>query len=432
MPQEHFIIKGGHSLKGKVRLSGAKNAATKMLVASLFTDQEMTLENCPDLGDVQITMELCQAVGSKIVREGGKLKIRTPKITNYRVKKQTRKNRIPILALPPLLHRFKKAELPIVGGDKIGARPVDFHLNALKEMGANIEETGSSYKAEAKQLIGKKINLPYPSVGATENIILAGCLAKGKTIISNAAVEPEIIDLIKMLQKMGAIIEPGTNRKIYIQGVEKLDGTTHYILPDRNEAVSFAVMAIATDGDIFIEQAQQESLISFLNAIRRIGAGFEVKKNGIRFFKKQKLNFIELETDTYPGFMTDWQQPITVLLTQAEGASVIHETVYEDRFGYTKQLNKMGADITVFTKCLGEKSCRFNEQGHPHSAVIKGPTPLHGEELRVENIRAGCAHVIAALIADGESKIYGIEHLDRGYENFENKLLSIGAKVKRV
>ncbi len=430
--EQCFVIQGGHSLKGEVRLGGAKNAATKMLVASLLTDQQVTLENCPDLGDVQITAELCRAVGGKIIREGNRVKIKTPKITNHRVKKQTRKNRIPILALPPLLHRFKKAELPIVGGDKIGARPVDFHLNALKAMGANIKETETSYKAEAKQLTGANIKLPYPSVGATENIILAGSLAKGKTIISNAAVEPEIIDLIKMLQKMGAIIELGTDRKIYIQGVEKLHGTTHYILPDRNEAVSFAVMAIATDGDIFIKQAQQESLISFLNAIRRIGGEFKVEHGGIRFFRSRKLKPIELETDTYPGFMTDWQQPITVLLTQADGTSVIHETVYEDRFGYTRQLNKMGADITVFTKCLGEKSCRFNEQGHPHSAIIKGPTPLHGEKLKVENIRAGCAHVIAALIAKGESRIFGIEHLDRGYENFEKKLLSVGAKVTRV
>jgi len=430
--KEHFLIQGGHPLKGEVRLSGAKNAATKMLVASLLTDEQVVLDNCPDLGDVQITAELCQAVGSKISRQGRKIKIKTPEITNYRVKKQTRKNRIPILALPPLLHRVKKAELPIVGGDKIGARPVDFHLNALKAMGASIKETKTSYQAEAKQLVGANIKLPYPSVGATENIILAGALAKGKTIISNAAVEPEIVDLIKMLQNMGAIVELGTNRKIYIQGVEKLRGVTHYVLPDRNEAVSFAVMAIATNGNIFIKQAQQDSLISFLNAIRRIGGEFKVKNGGIEFFRSGKLKSIELETDTYPGFMTDWQQPITVLLTQADGASVIHETVYEDRFGYTRQLNKMGADITVFTKCLGEKPCRFNEQGHPHSAVIKGPTPLHGEKLTVKNIRAGCAHVIAALIAKGKSEIYGIEHLDRGYENFEKKLLSVGAKVKRI
>jgi len=427
-----FIIEGGYPLRGKIRLSGTKNAATKMLIASLLTDEEVILENCPDLGDVQITAELCQIVGGKIKREGNTLKIQTPKITNHRVKELSRKNRIPILALSPLIHRFGKGEVPIVGGDKIGPRPVNFHVNALQQMGADIQETKSSYKARADKLKGTNIELSYPSVGATENIILAGVLAKGKTIISNAAVEPEILDLIKMLQKMGAIIELGTNRKIYIEGVEKLYGTTHYILPDRNEAVSFAVMAIATNGDIFIEEAPQENLITFLNAIRKVGGEFKVEKNGIRFFRKSDLKPIELETDTHPGFMTDWQQPLVVLLTQANGTSVVHETVYEDRFGYTEELKKMGADITVFPKCLGEISCRFQEKSHPHSAVIKGPTPLKGAEIEIENIRAGCAHVIASLIAKGESKICGIEHLDRGYENFEEKLLSLGAKLKRI
>lgn len=429
---QQFIIQGGYPLKGKIRLSGAKNAATKMMVASLLTDEEVILENCPDLGDTQITAELCKMVGSEIKREGNTLKIKTPKITNHRVKELSRKNRIPILALSPLLHRTGEAEVPIVGGDKIGPRPVNFHVDSLKEMGAKIEETESSYQAKAEKLKGVTIELPYPSVGATENIILAGTLAKGRTIVINAAVEPEILDLIKLLQKMGAIIELGANRKIYIEGVEKLHGATHHILPDRNEAVSFATMAIATDGDITVEDAQQINLITFLNTIRKIGGEFEIKKDSIRFFRAGKLKPIEVETDTHPGFMTDWQQPLVVLLTQANGTSVIHETVYEDRFGYTKELNKMGADITVFTKCLGEKSCRFNERNHPHSAVIKGPTPLHGIEMTICDIRAGCAHVIASLIAKGESKISGIEHLDRGYENFEGKLLSLGARMKRV
>lgn len=432
MDNQSFIIEGGHPLKDRIRLSGAKNAATKMMVASLLTDEEVVLENCPDLGDVQITVELCQMVGSKIKRDGNVLKIHTPKITNHRVKELSRKNRIPILALSPLLHRIGKAEVPIVGGDKIGPRPVNFHINSLEQMGAKIKETDSSYVAQADKLKGVNIELDYPSVGATENIILAGVLAKGSTVISNAAVEPEILDLIKMLQKMGAIIELGANRKIYIEGVNKLYGTTHRILPDRNEAVSFAVMAIATNGDIVVEDAQQINLITFLNTIRRIGGEFEVEKDAIRFFRAGKLRPVEIETDTHPGFMTDWQQPIVVLLTQANGTSIVHETVYEDRFGYTNDLNKMGADITVFTKCLGEVPCRFKEKNHPHSAVIKGPTLLKGIEMEICDIRAGCAHVIAALIAKGESKISGIEHLERGYEDFEKKLLSLGAKIKRV
>ena len=419
-------------MKGRIRLSGAKNASTKMLIASLLTDEECVFENCPDLNDVRITAEICEMIGSKIERKEGILKIKTAEIINHRVKELNRKNRISILALSPLLHRFGKAEVPIVGGDKIGPRPVNFHINALKEMGAEIEEIGDSYVAKTNGLKGVNVELPYPSVGATENIILAAVLAKGRTKIFNAAVEPEIIDLIKLLQKMGAIIELGTDRKICIEGVERLHGANHYIMPDRNEAVSFAIMAIATNGDIFIEEAQQEVLITFLNTIKKIGAEFKVEKDGIRFFRDGDLKPIELETDTHPGYMTDWQQPLVVLLTQANGISVIHETVYEDRFGYTDELRKMGAEITVFSKCLGEIPCRFNGKNHPHSAVIKGSTPLKGIEMQICDIRAGCAHVIASLIASGQSKISGIEHLDRGYENFEKKLLSLGAKVKRI
>ncbi|MBU4284747.1 UDP-N-acetylglucosamine 1-carboxyvinyltransferase [Patescibacteria group bacterium] len=429
---QQFIIEGGYSLKGRIRLSGAKNASTKMLIASLLTDEECVFENCPDLNDVRITAEICEMIGSKIERKEGILKIKTAEIINHRVKELNRKNRISILALSPLLHRFGKAEVPIVGGDKIGPRPVNFHINALKEMGAEIEEIGDSYVAKTNGLKGVNVELPYPSVGATENIILAAVLAKGRTKIFNAAVEPEIIDLIKLLQKMGAIIELGTDRKICIEGVERLHGANHYIMPDRNEAVSFAIMAIATNGDIFIEEAQQEVLITFLNTIKKIGAEFKVEKNGIRFFRDGDLKPIELETDTHPGYMTDWQQPLVVLLTQANGISVIHETVYEDRFGYTDELRKMGAEITVFSKCLGEIPCRFNGKNHPHSAVIKGSTPLKGIEMQICDIRAGCAHVIASLIASGQSKISGIEHLDRGYENFEKKILSLGAKVKRI
>ena len=403
-----------------------------MIIATLLTDQECILENCPDLGDVQITTELCQAIGSRISRKGNTLKIHTPKITTFRVKGQSRKNRIPILALSPLLHRVGRAEVPMVGGDKIGPRPINFHLNALKQMGADIKETKTGYKAKAGKLKGDQIKLAYPSVGATENIILAGVLSKGKTIISNVAIEPEVLYLIEMLQKMGAIIELGTNRKIYIEGVERLHGVSHYIFPDRNEAVSFAIMAVATDGDIFIEKAQQRDLITFLNVLRKIGGEFKIEKNGIRFFRKDRLKPIKLETDTHPGFMTDWQQPLVVLLTQADGISIIHETVYEERFGYTEELRKMGADIKIFTKCLGEKPCRFQGKNHFHSAIIKGPTPLKGVKIKIENIRAGCAHIIAALIAKGESEISGIEHINRGYENFEEKLLSLGAKIRRI
>lgn len=415
-----------------MRLAGAKNAATKVMVASLLTDEPCVLRNMPQIGDVKITAELCESIGSNLVMTGNEVRVHTPEIKNFKVVSLSRRNRIPILALGPLLARVGQAEIPYLGGDAIGPRPVDIHLEGLTMMGAKIEVRDNSYFASAPQgLKGAKISLRYPSVGATENIILAAVLAKGRTVIQNAAVEPEIIDLIKMLQKMGAIIELGTNRMIAIEGVKKLSGVTHAILPDRNEAVSFACLAVATGGNVLVEEARQEDLITFLNALRRIGGEYAVEKDGIRFWRSGELRAAEVETDTHPGFMTDWQQPFTVLLTQARGMSVIHETVYEDRFGYAKDLNSMGARITVSTECRGELFCRFKGGQCNHSAIIEGPTKLKAAKLTVRDLRSGIAHIIAALIAEGESVIEGAEEIERGYERIDERLKMLGADVRR-
>ncbi len=429
---EHFIVTGGKPIEGTVKLAGAKNAATKILVASLLTDEECVLENFPDIGDTRIVIELCKILGSDVAVDGSTVTIRTKAITNTKVETLSRKNRIPILALGPLLTRAGEGEVPIVGGDKIGPRPVDMHVEALKLLGADVETTEHSYKARAPHgLKGTEITLKYPSVGATEQVIMTSVLARGKTILRNAAVEPEILDLIKVLQKMGAIIELGTNRVVSIYGVEKLKGFRHRIMNDRNEAVSFACLAVATEGNIFVEGAEQEHLITFLNSIRRVGGEYDVRENGIRFWRARPLTGLKIETDTHPGFMTDWQQPFTVLLTQSEGASVVHETVYEDRFGYTKDLNFMGANIRVGNECLGDLPCRFKDSLSPHSAVITGPTKLHGRELTVPDIRAGIAHVIAAVVAEGTSTIRGIAELDRGYEQIDERLRNLGADIER-
>ncbi len=231
---------------------------------------------------------------------------------------------------------------------------------------------------------------------------------------------------------MGAIIELGANRTVYIDGVKKLRGVKHAIIPDRNEAVSFACLAAATGGTIKIKGAIQDHLITFLNALRRIGGEYEVREDGIVFWRKEPLSGTEIETDTHPGFMTDWQQPFTILLTQAKGTSVIHETVYEDRFGYVKDLNALGANIQVFSKCLGELPCRFNGLDYLHSAVIQGPTPLRGATLAVRDLRSGIAHLIAALTADGQSVIEGVEEIDRGYERIDERLKKLGAYIERT
>lgn len=422
-------------MEGEIQLAGAKNAATKMMVASILTAEPCMFENFPDIGDAKITEELCRSVGSQLDRDQNVLKIQTPKITSPKVVSLSRRNRIPILALGPLLARIGEAEVPVLGGDKIGPRPVDIHVEALTAMGAEIEVLKDRFVARAKNgLNGAKIFLRYPSVGATENTILAAVLARGRTVIQNAAVEPEVLDLIKLLQKMGAIIELGTHRTIYIDGVRALRGARHSILPDRNEAVSFACLAVATNGRVLVKGARQDDLITFLNALRKIGGEYEVSENGITFWRAVPgmLRPVKIETDTHPGFMTDWQQPTAVLLSQANGTSVLHETVYEDRFGYAQDLNLMGANIKVETQCLGELLCRFQGQNYYHSAIIEGPSKIHAANLTVRDLRSGIAHVIAALVADGTSTIEGVEEIDRGYERIDERLRKLGANIRRV
>jgi UDP-N-acetylglucosamine 1-carboxyvinyltransferase len=378
-------------------------------------------------------LELCGKIGAEYSFEKDRISIRTPEIKNSKIGELSQRNRLPILALGPLLSRTGEAEVPMVGGDRIGSRPVDIHLVALEKLGAEIEPKEKSIVARTAGLHGANILLRYPSVGATENTILAAVCAKGDTTITNAAIEPEIIDLIKLLQKMGAIIELGSNRQIFIEGVEKLRGAEHKILPDRLEAASFAMMALATGGEVLVEGAVQEHLISFLNAVRRLGGGYRVEPDdGIRFFREGPLRATKIETDTYPGFATDWQQPLAVLLTQANGDSIIHETVHEDRFGYAEDLIRMGAHIDLETKCLGNLPCRFQGKMFRHSAVIYGPTPLKAAKLEMRDIRAGMAHIIAALIAEGESEVTGLEHIDRGYEDIDGRIRALGGDVRRV
>ncbi len=428
-------ITGGTPLHGEIRIPGAKNAASKELVACLLADAPVTLTNVPQIGEVDITAGLVEHVGAKVTREEGKVVVDASSLTSHVVTEAfSGKNRIPILLLGPLLARFGKAEVPALGGDRIGARPVDFHINALQQMGAEITTEGGATKAVAPngRLHGAVIELPYPSVGATENVMLAAVRAKGTTVIKNAAIEPEIVDLAKLLQGMGAIINLEVNRTWVIEGVETLHGATHRIVPDRIVAGSFAVAAAITKGDVTMTGINQEDMLSFLNALRRTGVPFEVQENKLRVTAPKTLKPMVLETDVHPGFMTDWQQPFVTLLTQANGVSIVHETVYESRFGYTDALNQMGANITIHTNCLGSKECRFKHRNHPHSAVIVGPTPLKAANVDIPDLRAGFSYLIAALIAEGTTRMTGIEHIERGYENIVEKMQSLGAKIEKA
>ena len=439
---EVLKITGGTPLKGSVKAAGAKNAITKLLVASLLSDKRCVFYNVPDIGEVEITVNLCTEIGMIVHwdREAGIMEVHTPELkTSYIPQRFSGSNRIPILMIGALLGRTEEDIIvPTVGGCEIGKRPVDFHIEALEKLGASIEyrtmkKEGAYFASAHHGLVGTLIQLPFPSVGATENTILAAVRARGTTIIRNAAMEPEIIDLILFLQKLGAIITVDVDRSIRIQGTRRFYEVEHTVISDRIEAASLGMAAIATKGNVFVEGAQHQHMITFLNKLREIGGGFSVKNDGIQFFYDGPLQGgIHLETDVHPGFLTDWQQPFVILLTQATGSSVVHETVYENRFGYAETLQEMGAEISLFRQCLGSKQCRFNAHSFNHSVVVKGPSPLTGKEIVIPDLRAGFAYVMAAMIAEGSSIISGVKFLDRGYERITEKLSSLGADIQRI
>lgn len=439
--EEVLQIKGGTPLIGEVKAAGAKNAMTKLLVASLLSDKRCIFYNVPNIGDVEVTVALCQEIGMQVSwdKEAGILECQTKELkTSYIPQRFSGSNRIPILMIGALLGRTEEdIIIPTVGGCRIGTRSVEFHIEALRQLGASIElrsmKRESAYFAHAHNgLQGAVIHLPYPSVGATENTILAAVTARGTTIIKNAAIEPEIVDLILFLQKLGAHVTLDVDRTIRIQGTRKFYEVEHTVLYDRIEAASFGMAAIGTKGRVLVKGAEHLNMITFLNKIRELGGGFSIKKDGIEFYYDGPLQGgLHLETDVHPGFMTDWQPPFVVLLTQAAGSSIVHETVYENRFGFTETLRDMGADISLFKQCLGGKQCRFISHSFYHSIAVKGTTPLCGKKIAIPDLRAGFAYLMASLMAHDESELTGLQFLDRGYENLVSKLTSLGADVQR-
>ncbi|WP_201456653.1 UDP-N-acetylglucosamine 1-carboxyvinyltransferase [Chlamydia sp. 17-3921] len=428
---------GGNSLNGEVRIAGAKNATTKLLVASLLSTQKSILRNIPDIGDVRLTVNLCKSLGSQVSwdKDAEIIEIQTPKIHLSRVSSTfSHINRIPILLFGALLTRCPEGiHVPILGGDAIGARALNFHLEGLQQLGAEVSLDADGYYARAPHgLIGAYINLPYPSVGATENLILASACAKGRTIIKNAALEVEILDLILFLQKAGVEITTDNDRTLEIFGAEEFHNVDHTVISDKIEAASFGMAAVLTGGRVFVKNAKQDLMIPFLKTLRSIGGGFTVSDTGIEFFQERSLKGgVVLETDVHPGFLTDWQQPFAVLLSQAEGSSVIHETVHENRLEYLKGLQQMGANCQLFHQCLSSKACRYTTGNYPHSAVIHGATPLRASHLVIPDLRAGFAYIMAALIVErGVSLIENVHLLDRGYYNWVEKLQSLGAKFR--
>ncbi len=444
---QKFIIEGGVPLKGQVQISGAKNAAIKMVAASLLTSNEVVLENIPRIDDVGVVVKIVENLGVKTEFLDEKvLGLRADEIFSYEVPHSLGvSSRSAIITVGPLLARFGEVTIPEPGGCRIGLRPIDRHLAALERLGAAVEHERGVYKITAPRLKGAEINFEKNTVMGTENVLLAAVLAEGETVITNAAEEPEVDDLIELLVKMGARAKRDEDkpRRIVIEGVRELKGARHRILPDRNEAVTFAVAAAATRGDVTLENVRPLDLTAFTAKLEKMEVGFDIQKQSLRVWleKGRILSPVEIETAPHPGFMTDWQQPTGVLLTQANGEGLIHETVYEDRFGYVKWLKKMGAKIKLLTPSeagmvFDPQKYNFDlpsDEGEPKAvAKIFGPTSLSGRQLQIPDLRAGAALVLAALAAEGQSEILGVEHIDRGYEKFDEKLRNLGAKIERI
>lgn len=421
-PLDKIRVIGGNPLHGIIPISGAKNAALKLMCAALLTDQSVYFENAPNaLRDIQSQTELMEYLGCTIKREGQLMAINAAKIDNLVAPYDlVRKMRTSILVLGPLLSRFGEVKVSLPGGCAIGTRPVDLHLKGMEEMGATItlENGYIDAKAPAGGLRGAKILFPKVSVGATENLLMAATLANGETILSNAAREPEIVDLGECLISMGAKIEGLGTDTIRIEGVKSLQGTRHSILPDRIEAGTYIVAAAMTGGHVKLEHARAQHLSAALGTLAQAGVKVEQSGEDIEVFRdiNTPLRGVDIMTEPYPGFPTDVQAQFMAMLTTAHGAAMVTETIFENRFMHVPELNRMGANITV--------------QGN--SAIIRGVEKLKGAEVMATDLRASVALILAGLIAEGETTVNRIYHLDRGYEDIVGKLGACGAKIERV
>ena len=441
---QRFIVEGGANLKGTVNISGSKNAAIKMIAASLLSSEEIILSNVPNISDVEVIVNMVRNLGTEADWiDDNKLRLKSVSPVSQKIPTEiTRTTRSAVMLMAPLLARYGDFSICSPGGDGIGVRPINRHLEALSAFGAEVGHNDGCYFGSAKVgLRGAEVGFKKNTVMGTETAILAGVLASGKTVINSAAAEPEIDDLITLLNKMGAKIVRKEERTIEIEGVTVLHGASHEVMPDRNEAVTYAVAAAVTRGDVIVSKITPQHLTSFLAKIHKMGVSYEVGKNSLRVWvdKDAVLAPVDVETSPYPGFMTDWQQPFCVLLTQALGVSHIHETIYLNRFEYTKELNRMGAKIELLKptergfKPKTDEEYDMEASGEPLTlAEIQGPVSMVGRRLNIPDLRAGATLVIAALAASGRSEILGIEHIDRGYENFEGKLSSLGARIERA
>ncbi len=416
---DKISILGGKTLEGIITISGSKNATLPILASSLLTNEKSNLSNVPNLLDVITMKELLSSLGINITANQKSLFLEPGNnISIHADYELVRKMRASVLVLGPLLARYGEAEVSLPGGCAIGSRPVDIHIDALKKMGANIVIKDGYIKAKVpnKRLIGADISFAKVSVGATENIIMASSLAKGKTIIRNAALEPEIDDLISVLNKMGAKINRLDNNQIEIEGVNNLKGFSHSVMPDRIEAGTYAMAAVITGGKIQLLNAEEKYLTNVIKYLIKVGTKIEYNVDGILIEGPKIIKNTDIKTEVYPGFPTDLQAQAMALMTVAKGSSVIEESIFENRFMHIAELVRFGANI----KTSGFK------------AYIKGCNKLNGAQVMATDLRASSSLILAALKAEGETIINRVYHLDRGYENLEKKLSMCGANIRRL
>lgn len=438
---DKLIIDGASKLIGEIKVSGAKNVAMKVILAGLLTDESIVVKNVPLISSVYGTAEFVKHLGVSVdISSNHSMHIKGGKVHSSILPLELGGfYRTAPMVMAPLLARSGKAVVPNPGGCRIGKRPIDRHIQGLSKLGAKIVYKDGFFHAKASKLTGTRFTFDSNSHTGTETMLLAGVLASGETVLENAAEEPEVDDLIALLNQMGAKVKRIKSRTIVIQGVKKLKGTHFTIMPDRNEVVTFAIGAIASGGDVIIEGVQREYLDMFLSKLTQAKANWKpISRNKTRFWKSKDLQAVDMTTQIYPGFMTDWQAPWALLMTQAKGVSIIHETIFEDRFGYVSELQKMGAYITFFHPKVKNPSTCYNFnwsdriKSNFHGIKITGPTRFHNAVLEVMDLRAGATLILGGILAHGRSTVLGIEHIDRGYEKIEEKLQTLGATIKRI
>ncbi len=418
---DKFVIRGGNPLVGTIRVSGAKNAALPAMAAALLTDEPVVLENIPDVRDIQTTRKLLVAMGAEVElgygRAHHRTTIRCAKLVKAEASYELVKTmRASTLVLGPLVARTGSARVSLPGGCAIGARPIDLHIKGLERLGATITQEHGYVEARAERLRGAQIVFERITVTGTEDLLMAATLAEGETVMENCAREPEVADLAALLVKMGARIEGAGTSTIRIQGVEKLKGARHRIIPDRIEAGTFVIAGALTTGDLIVAGCEPRHLTALLQKLEEAGVKVKTTSDSVRVMAQDSLRASDVATEEYPGFATDLQAQYMALATQAEGTSIVTENIFENRFLHAQEMVRMGANI----KIEGSR------------AIVRGKTPLSSAAVLASDLRASASLVLAGLVADGETIIDRVYHIDRGYERIEEKLRTVGAQMKRI